>query len=248
MNPARREGKPTGERGLAAGGARRPGWADPALLLGPADSRERVPAGAEIRRSHHTRAVAVGVARRPPAQGRVRAHLVVEVDPRADDALGVQPVAELVEVHRLVLKDSAVRPARSSAPAPPGSALEPAPKKIPLDRELPDLRVQVPDPRLVLQRGLAARAPGEHLRQPFEQLPLPCGHLVRMKLVPRGDRPPAVPLAQGLQRHSRLELRREPSSLPGHLGASCPVLESTLTTCPKNRDHLNTSMGPTQFT
>ena len=38
MNPARREGKPTGERGLAAGGARRPGRADPALLLGPPDS------------------------------------------------------------------------------------------------------------------------------------------------------------------------------------------------------------------
>ena len=37
-------------------------------------------------------------------------------------------------------------------------------------------------------------------------------------------------------RHPRLELRREPPSLPSHLGASCSVLESTLTTCPKNWD------------
>ena len=44
--------------------------------------------------------------RRAPAQGRMRTHLVVEVDPRADDALGVQPVAELVEVHGLVLQRS----------------------------------------------------------------------------------------------------------------------------------------------
>ena len=98
--------------------------------------------------------------------------------------------------------------------------------------------MQVPDLRLVLQGGLAARAPGKHLRQPFEQLPLPCGHLVRMKLVPRRDRLHAVPLAQRLERYPCLELRREPPSLPGHLGASSAALESTLTTCPKNRDHL----------
>ena len=98
--------------------------------------------------------------------------------------------------------------------------------------------MQVPDLRLVLQGGLAARAPGKHLRQPFEQLPLPCGHLVRMKLAPRRDRLHAVPLAQRLERYPCLELRREPPSLPGHLGASSSALESTLTTCPKNRDHL----------
>ena len=91
----------------------------------------------------------------------------------------------------------------------------------------------------MLQGGLAARAPGKHLRQPFEQLPLPCGHLVRMKLVPRRDRLHAVPLAQRLERYPCLELRREPPSLPGHLGASSAALESTLTTCPKNRDHLS---------
>ena len=90
----------------------------------------------------------------------------------------------------------------------------------------------------MLQGGLAARAPGKHLRQPFEQLPLPCGHLVRMKLAPRRDRLHAVPLAQRLERYPCLELRREPPSLPGHLGASSSALESTLTTCPKNRDHL----------
>ena len=91
----------------------------------------------------------------------------------------------------------------------------------------------------MLQGGLAARAPGKHLRQPFEQLPLPCGHLVRMKLAPRRDRLHAVPLAQRLERYPCLELRREPPSLPGHLGASSSALESTLTTCPKNRDHLS---------
>ena len=95
MNPARREGKPTGERGLAAGGARRPGWADPALLLGPPDSRGRAPARARLQRSQCPRAVAVSVARGAPAQGR--AHLVVEVDPRPDDAFGVQPASEFVE-------------------------------------------------------------------------------------------------------------------------------------------------------
>ena len=96
----------------------------------------------------------------------------------------------------------------------------------------------------MLQGGLAARAPGKHLRQPFEQLPLPCGHLVRMKLAPRRDRLHAVPLAQRLERYPCLELRREPPSLPGHLGASSSALESTLTTCPKNRDHL-TGPDPT---
>ena len=79
----------------------------------------------------------------------------------------------------------------------------------------------------MLLGGLPASATGEHLRQPLEQLPLPCTHLVRMKLVPPGDRLHAVPLAQHLERHPRLELRREPPSLPGHLGASCSVLEST---------------------
>ena len=93
----------------------------------------------------------------------------------------------------------------------------------------------------MLQGGLAARAPGKHLRQPFEQQPLPCGHLVRMKLAPRRDRLHAVPLAQRLERYPCLELRREPPSLPGHLGASSSALESTLTTCPKNRDHLTFS-------
>ena len=54
--------------------------------------------------SPHLRAFAIGLARRPSAQRRVRARFVVEVDPRADDALGVGPVPELVEVHRLVLQ------------------------------------------------------------------------------------------------------------------------------------------------
>ena len=34
----------------------------------------------------------------------MRACLIVEVAPRADNAFGVQPVAELVEVHGLVLQ------------------------------------------------------------------------------------------------------------------------------------------------
>ena len=101
-------------------------------------------------------------------------------------------------------------PARRSSPAVPFTPphpschmdtqrLSPRRKTFPLDRELPDLGVKVPDLRLVLQGGLVARAPGKHLRQPFKQPPLPCGHLVRIKLVPRGDRLHAVPLAQGLQ-------------------------------------------------
>ena len=34
----------------------------------------------------------------------MRAHLVVEVDPGTNDAFGVEPVPEFVEVHRLVLQ------------------------------------------------------------------------------------------------------------------------------------------------
>ena len=140
-------------------------------------------------------------------------------------------------IERLRVK-IAVHPARSSPSAPPGSALQPAPKKIPLDRKLSDLGVQVVDLRLMLLGELPAPALGEHLRHAVEQLPLPGTHLVRMKLMPRGDRLHAVALLKRFQRHTALELRREPSSLPGHLGASCSIMESTLTTCPKNRDHL----------
>ena len=46
MGPGGREGNPAGERGLAAVGARRPGWADRALRPGPAGSPGRAPAGA----------------------------------------------------------------------------------------------------------------------------------------------------------------------------------------------------------
>ena len=69
----------------------------------PAGARHR-PAGHDAGCSCRPRAVAVGLAWRPPVQRRVRAHLVVEVDPPADDPLGIQPVAELMEVHRLVLQ------------------------------------------------------------------------------------------------------------------------------------------------
>ena len=57
--------------------------------------------------------------------------------------------------------------------------------------------------------ALRPAPPAKHLRQLFEQQPLPCGHLVRMKLVPRRDRLHAVPLAQRLERYPCLELRRE---------------------------------------
>ena len=112
-----------------------------------------------------------------------------------------------------------------------------------MDGEFSDLRVQVANLRLVLL-GQLSRALGEHLRNRIEQLPLPRGDLVGVKLVPRRNRLHAVALLQCLQRHPALERRRESSSLPGHLGASCSVLESTLTTCPKNRDHLMPSDYP----
>ena len=136
---------------------------------------------------------------------------------------------------------------RPDHPVPSGSAPEPAPKNIPLDRQLPDLGVKVPDLLLVLLRELPARAPGEHLREPIEHLPVPCAYLVRIKPMARGDRLHRVPLPQRLQRHPRLELHREPLSLPGHLRASCSILESTLTTCPKNPGTTSLAGSATNF-
>ena len=68
-----------------------------------------------------------------------------------------------------------------------GSALQAAQKKIPLHRQLADLRVQVPDRRLVLgvTRRSAAR---EDILQPVDRLALPRAHLVRMDLVLGRDR------------------------------------------------------------
>ena len=77
--------------------------------------------------------------------------------------------------------------------------------------------VQVVDLRLMLLCELPPPALGEHLRHGIEQLPLPGAHLVRMKLMPRRDRLHAVALLKRLQRHPRLELRRESPSLSGHL-------------------------------
>ena len=59
-------------------------------------------------------------------------------------------------------------------------------EKIPLHCQLADLRVQVPDRRLVFR--LARRsAAAEDLVQPVDGLPLPGAHLVRMDLVSGGD-------------------------------------------------------------
>ena len=60
-------------------------------------------------------------------------------------------------------------------------------EKIPLHRQLADLRVQVPDRRLVL--GVArCSAASEDILQPVDRLALPRAHLVRMDLVLGRDR------------------------------------------------------------
>ncbi len=83
------------------------------------------------------------------------------------------------------------------------------------------------------------RAGVEHARGGGEQLPLPQAHLVGMELVAAGDRLDAVALLDRLEGHPGLELRGESPSSPGHCSASSRVREYTLTTCPKNRDHIS---------
>ena len=47
---------------------------------------------------------AVGFGRRPVGQGRVRPPVVVEGDPLSDDAPGLEPVVEFVQIDGFVLK------------------------------------------------------------------------------------------------------------------------------------------------
>jgi len=84
-------------------------------------------------------------------------------------------------------------------------------EKIPLHRQLADLRVQVPDRRLVL--GVARRsAAREDFLQPVDCLALPGAYLVRMDLVLSCDRLHGTVAPQRLERHPLLEGRRV---LPG---------------------------------
>ena len=80
------------------------------------------------------------------------------------------------------------RPAHAQQQALSRQAQPSAPKKIPLDRELANLSVQVVDLRLMLLGGLAPAVPGEDLRHGVQKLPLLGAHLVGMKLVLHGDR------------------------------------------------------------
>ena len=73
-----------------------------------------------------------------------------------------------IVVERPRLAKSAVQPARSSRPAPPASALQPAPKKIPLGGEFSDPGLQVLEFRLLLLGALPALACCEHLWRGIE--------------------------------------------------------------------------------
>ena len=86
--------------------------------------------------------------------------------------------------------------------------------------QLADLRVQVPDRRLVL--GVArCSAASEDILQPVDRLALPRAHLVRMNLVLGRDRLHRAVPAQRLERHAFLEVRGElPPSFRRHPSAS----------------------------
>ena len=60
-------------------------------------------------------------------------------------------------------------------------------EKNPLHRQLANLRVQIPDRRLVLAAALRSGL-REHLVETPHRLPLPGAHLVRVHLVARGER------------------------------------------------------------
>ena len=110
---------------------------------------------------------------------------------------------------------STPRPVPPSANTRSDSAPQPAPKKIPLHRQLSDLRMQIPNPRFVIL--LALRAPArEHLLQSLHGLTLPVAHLARMHLVLGCNRLNRVVSSQRIQRHSLLELCRESSPSCGH--------------------------------
>ena len=115
------------------------GAADGSVRLRPAASWVCVPVREE----------AIGHADgRVPAQRRMRAYLVGEVDPRADDPLGVQPVAELMQVHRLVLQQPPQL--RSSS----GCGGQAQPGSSPADR---GIRSNISAPWLVLETVIHMR-------------------------------------------------------------------------------------------
>ena len=77
--------------------------------------------------------------------------------------------------------------------------------KIPLHRELPDLAVKLPDLLVVA----ALTGPGlEHPASPVEQMPLPRGDLIRMKIKPGRELRQGSILTERRQSDLRLELRR----------------------------------------
>ena len=89
--------------------------------------------------------------------------------------------------------------------APPGSPLEPLGHKIPLHRQLPDLRVQLPDlPHMVPRCPLQTLR--EDLLHPLHPPLLPSAHLVRMNLVPRHDLLDCLVPAQCFLRYLRFGL------------------------------------------
>ena len=98
------------------------------------------------------------------------------------------------------------------SPLGPAHRTGPSRQKIPLHRQLADLRVKITD--LALMVPTAALAPvRKHSAKTIDRLALPCAHLVRMNLVLRGDLLKRPVATKRLKRDLRLQLPGKPASL-----------------------------------
>lgn len=85
-----------------------------------------------------------------------------------------------------------------------GSPLQPFAQQIILDRQIPDLGMQLFDFRFGRPLGLATT--GKHIGHAFDSLTLPRTDLVRMHLLLRGDLLERLVASQRFQRHLGIEL------------------------------------------
>ena len=119
---------------------------------------------------------------------------------------------------------------------PPAHRLSPSGQKIPFHRQLADLGVKVADLRFMVPAG-AVGAVRKHSAQTLNRLALPRAHLVRMHLVLGRDLLDRPVAPQRLQRHSGLEIRREPAPCRHLVSLRYPA-EYTLASCPIFWDQL----------
>ena len=122
------------------------------------------------------------------------------------DVTGQFPQFEPVPQDGTASTGSAVRPARSSASAPPSSALRPAPTPLARRTALRYWRAGRGSGRLMFLGELPPAAFWRTPQARHPQLPLLGAHLVRMKLMPCRDRPHAVALLEASSATRAFEL------------------------------------------